>query len=338
MGSPQAFLSYTRTDDEFFGGAITGLRKALELGVRVVTGNRTFEIFQNVEGVELGQHWRERLAQALDEATFLIPILTPLFFSSEACREELDRFMDGEREVGRNDLILPIYFVTTPLLEKPGQIEKDRLASELVKRQRWDWRSLVDLPLTDPQVRREIRNVSEQIGRAVDRTRQVTNLAPALERERERQFKDNSEVVEKAAQPGRPERTRKVILWVDDNPWNVVYEQHALQRYALDSVTAMSTDEALQHLSRGEFHAVVSDMKRSPDDQAGYTLLQIVRDTGYKLPFFIYAGSKTPEHVAEAHRRGAQGTTNNPDELIKMVLGALRPEALERGTLAPTPG
>jgi len=332
MAAPQAFLSYTRIDDEFFGGKITGLRKTLELGVQVVTGDRNFKIFQDVDGVELGQHWPERLAQALNEATFLIPILTPLFFSSEACREELDRFMDGERKAGRNDLILPIYFVTAPLLERPERLEKDRLASELGKRQRWDWRSFVDLPLSDLKVRHEIRNVSEQIGRAIDRTREITNLAPALERKRERQFKDNSEAIERAAQPGRTEKTRKVILWVDDNPWNVIYEQDALQRYALDSVVAMSTDEALQQLSKHELHAIVSDMKRPPDDQAGFTLLQVVRDAGYKLPFFIYAGSSTPEYVAEAHRRGAQGTTNNPDDLIKMVLGALRPEVLEART------
>jgi hypothetical protein len=60
MSQPQAFLSYTRIDDEFYGGAITALRRALELGVQVVTGNRNFKIFQDVDGIELGQQWRER--------------------------------------------------------------------------------------------------------------------------------------------------------------------------------------------------------------------------------------------------------------------------------------
>ena len=39
--SPETFLSYTRLDDEYFGGAITSLRRLLELGVQVVTGDRT---------------------------------------------------------------------------------------------------------------------------------------------------------------------------------------------------------------------------------------------------------------------------------------------------------
>jgi hypothetical protein len=79
----QAFLSYTRIDDDFFGGAITALRGALELGVRVVTGDRTFEIFQDIDGIELGQQWGKRLEEALSVASFLIPIITPLYFSSE---------------------------------------------------------------------------------------------------------------------------------------------------------------------------------------------------------------------------------------------------------------
>src|SRR5271163_12978 len=50
MGQPLAFLSYTRRDNEFFGGAISALRRTLELGVQVVTGDRDFEIFQDIPG------------------------------------------------------------------------------------------------------------------------------------------------------------------------------------------------------------------------------------------------------------------------------------------------
>jgi len=39
INSPEAFLSYTRLDDEYFCGAITSLRRLLELGVQVVTGD-----------------------------------------------------------------------------------------------------------------------------------------------------------------------------------------------------------------------------------------------------------------------------------------------------------
>ena len=62
---PEAFLSYTRLDDECFGGAITSLRRLLELGVQVVTGDKTFNIFQDVDGIEFGQKWKIRLTEAI---------------------------------------------------------------------------------------------------------------------------------------------------------------------------------------------------------------------------------------------------------------------------------
>ena len=95
--SAYAFLSYTRRDDEFFGGAITSLRRLLELGVQVVTGDRTFNIFQDVEGIEFGQNWQKRLNEAIAASRFRIPIVTPLFFKSDPCRDELKQFIGAKQ-------------------------------------------------------------------------------------------------------------------------------------------------------------------------------------------------------------------------------------------------
>jgi len=156
---PEAFLSYTRLDDEYFGGAITSLRRLLELGVQVVTGDRTFNIFQDVDGIEFGQKWRKRLTEAISTSRFLIPVVTPLFFKSDPCRDELEQFIDHEKNLGRDDLILPIYFVTAPVLERPELLKDDTLASEIGSRQRYDWRVQADLPPNDPQIRRAVREL-----------------------------------------------------------------------------------------------------------------------------------------------------------------------------------
>lgn len=55
VGTPHAFLSYTRLDDLFYRGAITELRKQLEKGVQVVSGDRSFTIFQDIEGIAFGE-------------------------------------------------------------------------------------------------------------------------------------------------------------------------------------------------------------------------------------------------------------------------------------------
>jgi hypothetical protein len=156
---PVAFLSYTRLDDEYFGGAITSLRRLLELGVQVVTGDRTFNIFQDVDGIDFGQKWKKRLTEAISTSRFLIPVVTPLFFKSDPCRDELKQFIEHEKSLGRDDLILPVYFVTAPVLEKPELLKDDALASEIGSRQRYDWRVQADLPLNDPQIRRAVREL-----------------------------------------------------------------------------------------------------------------------------------------------------------------------------------
>jgi CheY-like chemotaxis protein len=113
------------------------------------------------------------------------------------------------------------------------------------------------------------------------------------------------------------------VLWVDDRPGNNTNERHALEAVGVNFALATSTEEALDRLKNQTFDAIISDMGRPPDPQAGYTLLDKLRSSGDQTPFIIYAGSTAPEHRAEARRRGAQGSTNRPDELFEMVLSTL---------------
>jgi CheY-like chemotaxis protein len=117
--------------------------------------------------------------------------------------------------------------------------------------------------------------------------------------------------------------SRASIIWVDDRPNNNVYERKALEAVGITFVISTSTDDALTKLKDQKFDAIISDMGRPPDPQAGYTLLDRLRSSGDLTPFIIYAGSRAAEHRAEARRRGAIGCTNRPDELFDMVLMAL---------------
>lgn len=115
----------------------------------------------------------------------------------------------------------------------------------------------------------------------------------------------------------------KYVLWVDDRPENNLFERQALESLGIQFVLSTSTEDALQQIDKHSFDAIISDMGRPPDNRAGYTLLETLRSNGIKTPFIIYARSKSLEHVAEAKSRGAQGTTNRPDELLQMVFKAL---------------
>jgi len=123
------------------------------------------------------------------------------------------------------------------------------------------------------------------------------------------------------AQPLRP--ASPSILWVDDRPPNNAYERKAFEAVGISCTLALSTNEALDILSRTAFSAIISDMGRAEGPREGYVLLDAVRSRGITTPFFIYAGSSAPEHRAEALQKGAQGSTNNPQELFQTVVRAV---------------
>jgi CheY-like chemotaxis protein len=318
----EAFLSYTRLDDEYFGGAITSLRRLLELGVQVVTGDRTFNIFQDVDGIEFGQKWKKQLSEAIVTSRFLIPIVTPLYFNSVPCRDELKQFIEHEKSRGRDDLILPIYFVTAPVLERQELLKDDALASEISSRQRYDWRIQADLPQNDPQIRRAVRELAEKIATAIARTSGPSPAPSPLNRGSVSE-PEASRLVKSLGPERETKRHRKLVLWVDDRPENNFFERRSMAAYNIDFVLAKSTGQALAILTKQQFDAIISDMGRPPDNRAGYTLLEAVRGSGDQTPYFIYAGSRSAAHVREARIRGAQGTTNMGDELLQMLLQAL---------------
>jgi cobaltochelatase CobT len=141
LRQPIAFLSYVRSDDEHDGGRITAFRERLEGEVRMQTG-KPFAIFQDRNDILWGQNWEERINKSLYDVTFLIPILTPSFFQSPACRWEFQAFLLKENTLGVNRLILPLYYVTCDELGESYIAGVDEIADNLKARNWTDWRPL----------------------------------------------------------------------------------------------------------------------------------------------------------------------------------------------------
>jgi len=160
---PDAFLSYTRFDDQ--RGKISEFCSELSYAVEAVSGD-PFHIFQDVDGIGIGEHWPDKLDDMLSKARFFIPIVTPKFFNSDPCRSELIRFLKQERKVGRKDLVFPIYWIQCAKLEEPHLKAKDELAQIIHERQRWDWRRNRLRPISDTDVAEQIEALAIQIERA----------------------------------------------------------------------------------------------------------------------------------------------------------------------------
>jgi hypothetical protein len=158
-GQPAAFMSYARFNDKHDDGQLTAFRERLADEIQVQTGEE-FLIFQDRTDVAWGQNWQQRIDQALGTVTLLLAIITPGFFRSEHCRAEVERFLDRERQLGRDDLILPVYYVSTPEFDDPGDRAADPLAVILAARQFADWRDLRFEPATSPVARKAIEQLA----------------------------------------------------------------------------------------------------------------------------------------------------------------------------------
>ena len=322
MPETLAFLSYTRKDDEFFGGYITAFRKVLENAVEVVTGRGQFRLFQDIEGIVIGEKWQKRLNEVIREASFFIPMLSPLFFNSNACRDEVSQFLKHERKLNRDDLILPVYFLDCPKLEKKEERDKDPMAKDLAARQIFDWRQRANVPLEDPAARNAIIDLARAIAAAMER---LEGSAPHLrtERDSETLAADSRIGVGVMRDTKRESPSIRKVLWVDDNPKNNDWERRALEGYGIRFVLAQDTDEAERLISDvGPFAAIISDMGRIGDHHAGRTLLGRLRKVGIDTPYFVYTSSAIAKLWALPQLHGAQGITADPDELVEMVVAA----------------
>jgi len=163
---PIAFLSYVRNDDDHDGGRITQFRQRLEGEVRMQTG-KAFPIFQDRNDLSWGQRWSERIEQSLNDVTFLIPIITPSFFESPACRSEFEIFLKKEKLLGMNNLILPIYYVTSDQMDGRYKTESDVVVNTLSERQWTDWRDFRFKPFSDENVGSAMAKLGHSIKGAI---------------------------------------------------------------------------------------------------------------------------------------------------------------------------
>jgi hypothetical protein len=165
-----AFMSYEHFADEHDNGYLTDFCNKLSGEVNLVSGE-DFPIFQDRNDLKWGQTWKLRIDDFLDSSTFLIPIITPGFFKREYCRNELKRFLEREKKLNRNDLILPVYYVDTPSINKPSLRYEDQLAQIIASRQYADWRELRFEDLYSKRARKAINNLAVQIWSAIDRVK-----------------------------------------------------------------------------------------------------------------------------------------------------------------------
>jgi F-box protein 11 len=155
-------MSYARFKDVHDDGQLSVFREQLAAEVRAQTGQE-FMIFQDRADIAWGQNWQQRINETLDAVSLLVAVITPGFFASQECREELGRFLERERQLGRDNLILPVYYVSAREMDDLAVRESDELATALASRQLADWRELRFEPQTSALVRRSLAQLASRM-------------------------------------------------------------------------------------------------------------------------------------------------------------------------------
>ena len=157
-----AFFSYTRADDRASNGVLSKVRALLEDRVHVKYGRR-LSIFQDTDDIKFGDNWQKKLDVALQESNYLLPVITPSFFNSGPCRDELSKFLEKSKALGRDDLVIPILFLNTPALGNVEQRSRDKLAAAINQSQWADWRIHEDKISVDQSFYTDVNRLAQRL-------------------------------------------------------------------------------------------------------------------------------------------------------------------------------
>ena len=307
------FISYQHEDAEFAENLIHRIKDA------------GFDLWVDSENLRAGEEWQVRIDQAIKSAFALIVIMTPEAQASEYVTYEWSFAWGADVKV------VPVMVKQTQLHPRLKTLQYLDFTNYATR----PWDKLIEAlkvaasvhissPTTAPQdVSPEIVEAAKLlVAAAIDQVKaqgiETPDNKPIREREAEKRISEL--ITPKASQ----QLAGATVLWVDDRPENNTNERQALEKLGIQFTISTSTDDALEKLQHGNYTVIISDMGRPPDKQAGYTLLEEIRNRGVTTPFIIYAGSRSPEHNAETRRRGGLGTTNMAIELFEMVVDAIK--------------
>ena len=146
------------------------------------------------------------MAESIDHSVVLFPVVTPLYFSSASCREEILAFEKRQTKVERDDLILPIYYLFSEMMDDLDGVSTDETkVAELLKRIQFeDWRAFRQTEETDPAYVQAIERLAQRAVPALKRglvAVGATDAVPATPRASERlPEKKEADVADTSAQ------------------------------------------------------------------------------------------------------------------------------------------
>jgi hypothetical protein len=162
------FWSYVREDDVGDDGRILTLSRDIRASYRLQTAE-DLRLFVDRESIQWGEEWEKLIGDAIAGTTFFIPLITPSYFQSNACRQELLKFVREADRLGLRQLLMPVYWVTVKELEQDGPDSSDEAIRAIATHQ---WQDLREVRLEEresAEYRKAVNGLAGEIAkRAVE--------------------------------------------------------------------------------------------------------------------------------------------------------------------------
>lgn len=110
-GSLIAFFSFVERDDKLSGGLLSQISERIGSEVSAFLGIDV-KVYNFKSEIHAGTDWRKDIAEKIGAAPFLIPVITPFYFQSQPCREELSFYLrESADRLSKNlshEIVFPI--------------------------------------------------------------------------------------------------------------------------------------------------------------------------------------------------------------------------------------
>jgi hypothetical protein len=176
-------------DDKSDDGRIARLAKDVAAEFEMLTGEK-IDLFLDKDAISWGEDWRNKIDDSLASIAFFIPVVTPRFFMSSECRRELRYFASRAKNLGVQELVLPLLYVDVPSLRE--DTPSDDLVA-LVKPFQWEnWLELRFADVDSGEYRRGVARLAERLVEANKLAEEVNLVAAARELEPSLEDEDDS--------------------------------------------------------------------------------------------------------------------------------------------------
>jgi TIR domain-containing protein len=169
------FWSYVQRDDEGDNGRILALAEDLGNQYRIQTGEE-LELFVDRDSIQWGEAWEQRINDAIAGTTFFIPVITPSYFLSNSCRQELLKFVREAERLGLQQLLMSVYWVFVPALETNPEESADEAIRHVAKYQWQDLRSERFEERDSSAYRRAVSGLAAEISRRATGVEEVEDV------------------------------------------------------------------------------------------------------------------------------------------------------------------